>query len=348
MNDKIKAAEKWVTEYELQEKTYDTFRQEIERLVIGALRRDRIAVVSVDSRTKSPNSLSEKIIRKGKQYTDPLKEITDLAGLRVVAYFRKDISNICASIAQELDVNESESVDKESELNKDQFGYAARHLIVTLPNHRKQLTENQPYKDFCAEIQVRTALQDTWASIEHKLQYKGDRSLTDAASRSFYRLSAVLELADVEFERIRDASELESARLSVIEEGDLDIKLSLQSLDKYFVSSNVEDTYRQSALESGIVVTDTMERGRDLGKVLQTAGRLKIKVLTDLDKLINTDIEENVKLIKRVCNKIGFDPELSALELVALLLVTKSDSPETIGREVFESEFLSDLEKELK
>ena len=122
----------------------------------------------------------------------------------------------------------------------DRFGYRSRHYIVSLSSSRLSLPENQRFKNFKAEIQVRSALQHVWAQIEHGILslpenqrfknvkaeiqvrsalqhvwaqiehgigYKGEVSLPPPISRRFARLAALLEIGD---ELIKEAqSELE-------------------------------------------------------------------------------------------------------------------------------------------
>ena len=53
------------------------------------------------------------------------------------------------------------------------------------------------------EIQMRTALQHVWSTIEHDIGYKGAVKIPDRYRRQFSRLSGMLELVDDEFSRLR-------------------------------------------------------------------------------------------------------------------------------------------------
>src|SRR6185437_7926382 len=52
------------------------------------------------------------------------------------------------------------------------------------------------------EIQVRTLAQHIWAAASHKLQYKHEQSVPPPLRRSIHRVSALLEIVDLEFERV--------------------------------------------------------------------------------------------------------------------------------------------------
>src|SRR6185503_1723451 len=53
------------------------------------------------------------------------------------------------------------------------------------------------------EVQIRSILQHAWAEIEHDIGYKSPRALSYPTRRSFARLASLLELADIEFTRLR-------------------------------------------------------------------------------------------------------------------------------------------------
>lgn len=54
------------------------------------------------------------------------------------------------------------------------------------------------------EIQSRTILMHAWASINHKLSYKKDADIPQDFKRSLYRLSALIEIADQQFDILRN------------------------------------------------------------------------------------------------------------------------------------------------
>ena len=88
-------------------------------------------------------------------------------------------------------------------MNIDQFGYKSVHFIVKLNEAREKLIEYSRFKEIKFEIQIRSILQHAWAEIEHDLGYKGISTIPDSSKRTFNRLSALLETADIEFDRLK-------------------------------------------------------------------------------------------------------------------------------------------------
>jgi len=118
------------------------------------------------SRLKTPESILEKLQRKGLEFSiESAETLTDIAGIRVTCSFLSDVYEIAASIKAQNDL----TVIKERDYIKSPKanGYRSLHLVVSIPVFFSKKVENVP-----VEIQFRTVSMDTWASLEHKLRYK--------------------------------------------------------------------------------------------------------------------------------------------------------------------------------
>ena len=127
----------------------------------------------IDTRLKSPSSITEKLIRKG--YTPSLEaaeeHLTDIAGVRIVCNYLEDIYRVAELLVHQRDVELVRQRDyikhpKES-------GYRSLHLVVRIPVFLSSHTELVP-----VEVQIRTIAMDFWASLEHQLRYKSDQETT--------------------------------------------------------------------------------------------------------------------------------------------------------------------------
>lgn len=182
---------------------YEEFTQKLAGLVSELLDKHAIRVAQIAYRTKSPESFCEKIKRPDKSFADPINEVNDLIGIRIVTYYREDIRRIGQMIQEEFDVDWHNSHDTAQSLDTNMFGYTSVHYVVSLGADRLQLTEWELFHGLRAEIQVRTVLQHAWAEIQHVLVYKQADEVPEQIQRQMFRLSALLELTDEQFSNIR-------------------------------------------------------------------------------------------------------------------------------------------------
>ncbi|MFJ4223826.1 GTP pyrophosphokinase family protein [Microbacterium sp. NPDC089695] len=139
----------------------------------------------VKSRLKTPDSIVEKIARKGIEEPDFERirtEITDIAGVRVTCSFVADVYRLFDLFTAQDDVTVRTVKDYIAQ-PKDN-GYKSLHAIIEVPVFLSTGTMSVP-----VEVQFRTIAMDFWASLEHKIYYKFSNqvpshlveSLTDAA-----------------------------------------------------------------------------------------------------------------------------------------------------------------------
>ncbi|MFZ2462909.1 MAG: GTP pyrophosphokinase family protein [Caldibacillus thermoamylovorans] len=141
----------------------------------------------VTSRIKSPQSIINKMIKKGctSSLTDIKENIRDIAGVRIICSFTEDIYKIGDMLKNQKDVEVVQIKDyiKNPKAN----GYHSLHLIVKIPIFMSDRMEH-----VYVEIQIRTIAMDFWASLEHKIYYKYNKeipkhiqdSLRDAAQQA--------------------------------------------------------------------------------------------------------------------------------------------------------------------
>lgn len=224
----------------------------VKGLLQDALKRQGVDFLLVEGRAKDADRVVDKASRPHKQYKDPLQDITDLAGVRVVVRRQADLSAVVESLKGDFHVDPNRSIDKRAELDEDRFGYRAGHYIVRLkrpPSDRPRLSE------LCAEIQVRTVLEDAWARASRGSLYESAASLPRALRRRFYSLAALLELADRELDDILT----ESARLIAEAKADLDaqdleLPLNVPNLVAYLESSSMVQRWVETIEGLGVAV----------------------------------------------------------------------------------------------
>ena len=128
-------------------------------------------VCAVTYRLKTPSSIRGKLIKKGLPPSASAADasLRDIAGLRVVlssidAVYRFADILLSSPGAQCVAVSDYIASPKKS-------GYKSLHLLLNVP-----VTLDGKALTVPAEIQLRTAAMDLWASIEHGIFYKPQRT----------------------------------------------------------------------------------------------------------------------------------------------------------------------------
>ncbi len=167
-----------------------------------------INYLSVTGRTKTVASFAEKARRTRDGvliYSDPISEITDTIGIRVITYVHSDVSAVADLMHDQVVVKDDRDMGRET-AQEGRFGYASRHLLIGLDAAREGHPSYELMRGHTAQIQIRTVLQHAWAEFEHDIRYKG--TMPDEHARDFDRrftlAAGLLELADREFSTIRD------------------------------------------------------------------------------------------------------------------------------------------------
>lgn len=124
---------------------------------------------NIQTRIKSRKSLEKKLIARGFHVSpkSAAENITDIAGIRIICYFKEDIFGILTLIKEQQDL----VIIKESDYitNPKPSGYKSYHMVVGVPVYRIDGMKHIP-----VEIQFRTLAMDLWASMEHRICYKND------------------------------------------------------------------------------------------------------------------------------------------------------------------------------
>ncbi|MET8223048.1 hypothetical protein [Streptomyces sp. NPDC005301] len=154
----------------------------------------RLITCQVTARTKEVTSFNRKVYRKN--YTDPWKQITDKAGVRVVVAHRGLLDPALEEIMKCLEVVEVQD-DRHAPGHEDRLRYPRLHIQAVMVGKEAD-PDGTPYE---CEIQLRTEAVDLWSRMSHKLLYKPGVAPPADVSRSLYRLIALVELFDLEVER---------------------------------------------------------------------------------------------------------------------------------------------------
>ncbi|MCI9604160.1 MAG: response regulator [Ruminococcus sp.] len=153
---------------------------------------------SIKSRLKSPESIYEKLDRKGFPITvESIREhLFDVAGVRVICSFPDDIYRLANLVVQSNDIILVQKKDYIK--NPKSNGYRSLHLILDVPIF---LSIGKQY--IKVEMQFRTIAMDFWASLEHKLKYKKDVENTEEIERQLKVCADSIDVLDYQMMQIR-------------------------------------------------------------------------------------------------------------------------------------------------
>lgn len=203
--------------------------------------------VPIESRVKTIESLIEKSERKSKNIST-IFEIDDLIGIRLILLFHSDVENVESILLKNFNIIERE--DAADRLDEDQFGYQSKHFLVKMPDSWLKIPSLAGFGNIKAEIQVRTLSQHIWAAVSHKLQYKSENSVPPDLRRAINRASALLEMVDLEFDRVMNQRREYQQKIASEEEANagLNVDILIKILDETLPIENKKGTERYSEL----------------------------------------------------------------------------------------------------
>ena len=203
--------------------TLQQLDDEASNLLRQALNEQNIYITAMEHRVKTEKSLRGKLELKGAKYKS-IDDITDLVGIRVITFYTDEVDKVAAIAKRIFDIDWQESVDKRKLHKLNSFGYNSLHYICRLKTGGPRF-----------ELQMRTAMQHVWSTIEHDIGYKGDVKVPDVYLRQFSRLAGMAELMDDEFSRLRVVlTDYRRQTLALVKNGKLDdVPLSRDTFRSY-------------------------------------------------------------------------------------------------------------------
>lgn len=310
----------WLSAYDQSLPKFKDLLIEIENDLRTAIASSQLKIHTCGGRIKTRESFSLKISKK--RYADPLVDMHDVVGIRVVCLFIDDLVLVDEVVRKTFDVLKYE--DKTKNSAPDRFGYRSVHYDCRLPPSRSGPRYDH-IKGIVFEVQVRTILQDAWAVVEHYLGYKGLTSIPNEAQADFGALVGLFHLADKTFQQIRDTARLQDnvAKSSVRAVLDLRTKgaklpTTLTSIDRSTLKALLRSMYptRAESLDS------------EYSELVEELARSNVSDISRLRDLLQDGArqleEENSQLddpkTKKLRDEIAFRNKLSDVRFARLCL----------------------------
>ena len=160
-------------------------------------------VERVTARAKSVErflSKAETVVDGKKKYSEPLRQIQDQLGARIVTFYVSDVDRIGKLVSRYFRPVESKDVVPDSEW---EFGYFGRHYILVVPSDVIEKSMDKSHVPQFFELQVKTLFQHAWSESNHDLGYKpGSKPLDSDAKRRLAFTSAQAWGADRIFDEL--------------------------------------------------------------------------------------------------------------------------------------------------
>ncbi len=174
----------------------------IERQLVEYLRSEP-RVDRVSARAKSVDRFLNKAqaIANGRpKYSEPLRQIQDQVGARIITFYASDVDRISATVLRYYRPVESRNIVPESEW---EFGYFGRHYVLLVPTDVVPSSMDKEQVPQFFELQVKTLFQHAWSEANHDLGYKPVSAPLDAdAKRRLAYTSAQAWGADRMFDEL--------------------------------------------------------------------------------------------------------------------------------------------------
>ncbi len=134
------------------------------------------------------------------KYSEPLDQIQDQIGARVVVFYKSDVDRIDELVKRYFTAIEYRRVVPDSE---SEFGYFGHHLVLVVPSDILEDDMDKALLPEFFELQIKTLFQHAWSEAHHDLGYKpGDTPLTADQKRLVAFTSAQAWGADHLFEQL--------------------------------------------------------------------------------------------------------------------------------------------------
>jgi ppGpp synthetase/RelA/SpoT-type nucleotidyltranferase len=160
----------------------------------GEPRIDRVSV-RAKSITSFINKASKTDNEGNKKYSDPLNQIQDQIGARIICFYLSDVMRLDMIVNKYFRKIEDRTVFPDSEFA---FGYFGKHYILMTPDD--VIDDECPVRPNYFELQIKTLYQHAWSEANHDLQYKSESDLDKELLRKVAFTSAQSWGADQMFD----------------------------------------------------------------------------------------------------------------------------------------------------
>ncbi len=177
---------------------YEEYTSRIRNLVQDLVEREDIELCNIKGWAKAPADFIKSFSSRDMGH-DGLEAVADLVTIRVLLRFPEDVYKVEDIIRSEFEVDLSRSTPTSSLEDPFRFGYPAVVYALSLSESRASLREWRKYRGLNFRLELRTMIQEAWATISPRVNMSVDAVSEKKLKRKLVRIAALLEEADEGF-----------------------------------------------------------------------------------------------------------------------------------------------------
>ena len=185
---------------------YEEYATRIRNLIQDLVELEGVEFYAIDGWADRPADL----LRTLSELDEKDLSGVDLVTVRVLLRFPEDVLKIEEVVKAEFEIDPTRSVPSSGLEDPYRFGYPAVVYILSLSSSRANLREWAKYKDLTFRLELRTMLQEAWATIFPKVNQTVGSLSEKKLTRELVLLAALLEKADQGFLTLRNEIKDES------------------------------------------------------------------------------------------------------------------------------------------
>ena len=222
---------------------YEEYATRIRNLIQDLVELEGVEFYAIDGWADRPADL----LRTLSELDEKDLSGVDLVTVRVLLRFPEDVLKIEEVVKAEFEIDPTRSVPSSGLEDPYRFGYPAVVYILSLSSSRANLREWAKYKDLTFRLELRTMLQEAWATIFPKVNQTVGSLSEKKLTRELVLLAALLEKADQGFLTLRNEIKDESLLVPPSSQNQIGSNQESLNVEKVFTDEELYNLFREDS-----------------------------------------------------------------------------------------------------